>query len=83
MDLMIGVVVSGVRKRPNDGSANCGQQISKQLSLVPKGFPLAPEDDEFSEEIRQMIVGRYRVLFTIRKHKVHVLHIRGAYSRGD
>jgi hypothetical protein len=27
-----------------------------------------------------MIVGRYRVLFTIRKGKVHVLHIRGAYS---
>jgi hypothetical protein len=26
-----------------------------------------------------MIVGRYRVLFTIRKGKVHVLHIRGAY----
>jgi plasmid stabilization system protein ParE len=44
--------------------------ISEQLSLMPKGFPLAPEDDEFSEEIRQMIVGRYRVLFTIRKHKV-------------
>jgi plasmid stabilization system protein ParE len=55
--------------------------ILKQLSLIPKGFPLAPEDDEFSEEIRQMIVGRYRVLFTIRKHKVHVLHIRGAHIR--
>jgi len=41
--------------------------ISKQLGLVPKGFPLAPENDEFSEEIRHMIVGRYRVLFTIRK----------------
>ena len=54
--------------------------VSRQLSIVPKGFPLAPEDEEFSEEIRQMIVGRYRVLFTIRKDKVHVLHIRGAYS---
>jgi len=53
--------------------------ILKQLSLIPNGFPLAPEDDEFAEEIRQMIVGRYRVLFTIRKHKVHVLHIRGAH----
>ena len=52
--------------------------ISKQLSLVPKGFSLAPENDDFSEEIRQLIVGRYRVLFTIRKHKVHVLHVRGA-----
>lgn len=48
-----------------------------------QGLSAAPEDDEFSEEIRQMIVGRYRVLFTIRKHKVHVLHVRGAYSRGD
>ena len=57
--------------------------ISKQLSLVPKGFPLAPENEEFSEEIRQMIVGRYRVLFTIRKYKVHVLHVRGAHVRGD
>jgi plasmid stabilization system protein ParE len=55
--------------------------ISKQLSLIPKGFPLAPEDDEFVEEIRQMIVCRYRVLFTIRKHKVHVLHVRGAHIR--
>lgn len=57
--------------------------IFKQLSLVPKGFPLAPEDDEFSEEIRQMIVGRYRVLFTIRKRKVHVLHVRGAHVQDD
>ncbi len=54
--------------------------ILKQLSLVPRGFPLAPEDDEFSEEIRQLIVGPYRVLFTIKKHKVHVLHVRGAYT---
>ena len=53
--------------------------ITKQLSLVPKGFPLAPENDEFAEEIRQMIVGRYRVLFTIRKARVHVLHVRGPY----
>ena len=53
-----------------------------QFSLVPKGFPLAPEDDEFFEEIRQMIFGRYRVLFTIRKHRVHVLHVRGPYVSG-
>ena len=53
--------------------------ITKQLSLVPKGFPIAPENDEFSSEIRQMIVGRYRVLFTVRKTKVHVLHVRGPY----
>jgi plasmid stabilization system protein ParE len=54
--------------------------VSRQLSLVPGGFPLAPENAEFSEEIRQMIVGRYRVLFTIKKRKVHVLHVRGSYG---
>jgi plasmid stabilization system protein ParE len=53
--------------------------VFKQLAVVPKGSALAPEDGEFSEEIRQMIVGRYRVLFTIKGRKVHVLHVRGAY----
>lgn len=52
--------------------------VFQKLAVVPKGFPLAPEDDEFREGIRQMIVGRYRVLFTIKGRKVHVLHIRGA-----
>jgi plasmid stabilization system protein ParE len=55
--------------------------VTKQLALVPKAFPLAPEDDEFSEEIRPMIVARYRILFTIKGRKVHVLHIRGPYLR--
>ena len=57
--------------------------VFRQLSLMPRGFPIAPEDDEFSEEIRQVIVGRYRVLFTIKKRKVHVLHVRGAHIEGD
>ena len=53
--------------------------ISEQLAVVPKAFPLAPEDEEFAEEIRQMVVGRYRILFTMTGRKVHVLHVRGAY----
>ena len=53
--------------------------IFKQLGVVPQGLPLALETDEFSEEIRPMVVGRYRVLFTIKGRKVHVLHVRGAY----
>jgi plasmid stabilization system protein ParE len=53
--------------------------VAQQLAIVPKGFPVAPEDDEFAEEIRQMVVGRYRVLFTIKGRRVHVLHVRGAY----
>lgn len=57
--------------------------VSTQLSLMPRGFPIAPEDEGFAKEIRQLIVGRYRVLFTIKKHKVHVLHVRGAHVRRD
>ena len=53
--------------------------VFKPLRVIPKEFPLAPEDNEFSEEIRQMVVGRYRLLFTIKGRKVHVLHVRGAY----
>jgi plasmid stabilization system protein ParE len=53
--------------------------IVKKLALAPLSFPVAPESDELGEEIRQMIVGRYRVLFCVRSRKVHVLHIRGAY----
>lgn len=53
--------------------------VFEQLGVMPKAFPLAPENNEFSEEIRQMIVGRYRVLFTIKGREVHVLHVRGAY----
>ena len=53
--------------------------VFKQLSVAPKAFPLAPEDGEFFEEIRQMVVGRYRALFTIKGRKVHILHLRGAY----
>ena len=45
-----------------------------------KAFPVAPEDEEFPEEIRQMIVGRYHILFTIKGRKVHVLYVRGAFN---
>jgi plasmid stabilization system protein ParE len=53
--------------------------IVKQLRVTPKAFPVAPEDSEFTEEIHQMVVGRYRVLFTIKEQKVHVLHVRGTF----
>jgi len=55
------------------------RKISKQqLELFPLSFPLAPESGESAVEIRQVIVGRYRLLFTIRANIVYVLHVRGA-----
>lgn len=50
------------------------------LSDFPERHPLAPESEEFSEPVRQMIYGRYRLLFNIRGNTVYVLHCRGAYT---
>jgi plasmid stabilization system protein ParE len=57
--------------------------VSRRLAVLPFAFPHAAENEEFVEEIRQMIVGRYRVLFTIKDLSVHVLHVRGAYVEDD
>jgi plasmid stabilization system protein ParE len=52
------------------------------LSTMPERCPLAPEADAFEEEIRQLLYRSFRVLFTIRSTRVHVLHIRhGAQDR--
>ena len=53
--------------------------VRTQLGVAPNAFPLAPEDSEFTEELHQMVIGRYRLLFTIKERRVHVLHPRGAY----
>src|SRR4051794_20384488 len=52
------------------------------LSQFPTRHGLARENDEFDEEIRQLLYGKrqhvYRVLFVIRGSRVHVLHVRHA-----
>ena len=44
-------------------------QAVESLSQMPKRCPLAPENEYFSQEIRQLLYGRgrnsYRVLFTV------------------
>jgi toxin ParE1/3/4 len=49
------------------------------LKQLPERHQLAPESDAFDIEIRQLVVGRYRVLYTIVGKRVSVLHVRGAY----
>ena len=58
------------------------RSATKELATFPERGPLAPENDKAPEEIRQLLIGRYRVLFTIRGKKVYVLHVRGAYADG-
>jgi plasmid stabilization system protein ParE len=46
------------------------------LKTMPARCPFAPENNDHVEEIRQLIYGRYRVLFTIFPGRVLVLHVR-------
>ncbi|MEP7309352.1 MAG: type II toxin-antitoxin system RelE/ParE family toxin [Acidobacteriota bacterium] len=56
-------------------------QAARALEQFPQRCPLAPESGA-ELEIRQLVYGRYRVLFTITLDTVYILHIRhGARQR--
>ncbi|MBI1748390.1 MAG: type II toxin-antitoxin system RelE/ParE family toxin [Acidobacteria bacterium] len=56
------------------------RNAAKELATFPERCPLAPENDNATEKVRQLLIGRYRVFFTIRGKKVYVLHVRGSYA---
>ena len=55
------------------------------LADMPRRCVLAPENDAFAVEIRQLFygrrAGRYRILFTIHGREVHILHVRHGARR--
>lgn len=54
---------------------------AESLSTMPTRGRLAPESDAFSFEIRQLVCGNYRLLFTVRDDAVFILHVRHAAQR--
>jgi plasmid stabilization system protein ParE len=48
----------------------------RSLEKSPLRCRLAPESAFFDEEIRQLIYGTYRILFTVEGEKVFVLRVR-------
>ena len=54
--------------------------IRKHLTSLPLACPLAPESERLGVSIRHLIVGRYRVLFTVRGRTVTILHVSGLYT---
>lgn len=50
-------------------------KAAQTLERFPERCPLAPESGS-ELEIRQLVYGAYRVLFTVAKDTVYVLHIR-------
>jgi plasmid stabilization system protein ParE len=53
--------------------------IKSRLTSIPLGCALAPESEELDIPVRQLIVGRYRILFIVEKRVVTILHVSGAY----
>lgn len=50
-------------------------KAAQGLNQFPKRYPRAPESGP-ELEIRQIVYGAYRILFTVAKDTVYVLHIR-------
>ena len=53
--------------------------ITKQLTSLPLACPLAPESEQLGVSIRHLLIGRYRVLFTVTGRTVTILYVRGPY----
>ena len=53
--------------------------IINRLATFPTSCPVAPESEALAETVRQLCIGRYRVLFTINGKTVRIQHIRGPY----
>ncbi len=51
------------------------------LRTLPEACGIAPENAEARCEIRQLIYGRYRVLFTIREKSVFIVTVRHGARR--
>lgn len=46
------------------------------LENFPNRCPLARENEYFKDELRQLICGNYRIVFTVKDEEVHVIHVR-------
>ena len=60
--------------------ADVKNSIRQLLGTFPLSQPVAPDAEEYEIEVRQMIIGRYRVIFNVDRGTVTVLHIRGPYT---
>ena len=48
----------------------------EKFGTFPRGYPLAPENEYCDFEVRQLVFGRYRILFTVDDECVYVLTVR-------
>jgi plasmid stabilization system protein ParE len=55
--------------------------IRARLAIMPLSHPIAPETFELNIEIRHLVIGRYRVLFTVIGREVLLVRVRGPFTR--
>ena len=55
--------------------------VADTLERFPERCGRAPEDDSTEFEVRQLLYGSYRILFTIEKDAVYILHVRHGARR--
>jgi len=48
------------------------------LAEMPERCPIAVENEAVDQELRHLVFGNYRVLFTVAHESVQVLHVRNA-----
>ncbi|MGH9948335.1 MAG: type II toxin-antitoxin system RelE/ParE family toxin [Pyrinomonadaceae bacterium] len=60
--------------------AELEKHVRNLLSAMPKAFPTARENSDFEIEVRQLVQGRYRILFTLKADEVLVLRLRGPFT---
>lgn len=70
------------RRIAHDSPANAARWYNRLVDTIdtlkelPERCPVAPENEFFKQEIRQLLYGRYRILFEIQHDTVYVLHFR-------
>jgi toxin ParE1/3/4 len=69
-----------------DSPANAEEFIGKlvtaidELKQMPERYAVAREAAAFGFTIRQRVVGRYRILYSVERAVVRVLRVRSAYQ---
>lgn len=61
-------------------AAELRRTIKRRLTHHPLSCPLAPDRDLSEPDVRQLIVGRYRVLFEVVGDRSRVLGVRGPFT---
>ena len=62
-------------------SLNGAFSAIESLTEFPRRCALAPEDEVFDPEIRHLLHGGFRILFTVQEDQLRILHIRHGARR--